>query len=402
MDELNSPLDIKLKDLEGLELEDFEEISVEGEEAGRLAMRTITLAILLLGSILLVTVVFRRGRGSWKEVIGFTFIQIVWQGLAWYSKHIDPYWVQTLHCKTVDCEINRKIYVFVENLFHGIAVYSGVALVGRLEDETEGLIGVLLWILGIMSAGAPLLFAVVILLLDLTMTYETRTNGVTEIGVAIAKTVWFDIIPSGLLLCWFLGQCLNGFTRIRSSSSRETASKLIGAFLIVFHTVHLASIIVYVVAKSQPVTTQIKLATVIGWLLEIGYSLAALAIPWCWLAGLLIPRRDSTVDSVEVNLKLAKQNKSRNIIKYKKEKSNVQTPPTTPFKFKPEVTSSPSVHSQDNSSVVMRTNGTDASKDKSKRSSYLEAVSMGSLNMQESNPPKSKSADPIWLNTSKV
>jgi CHASE1-domain containing sensor protein len=38
------------------------------------------------------------------------------------------------------------------------------------------LIGVLLWILGIMSAGAPLLFAVVILLLDLTMTYEVRQN----------------------------------------------------------------------------------------------------------------------------------------------------------------------------------------------------------------------------------
>ena len=64
-------------------------------------------------------------------------------------------------------------------------------------------------------------------------------------------------IISGLLLCWFLGQCLNGFTRIRSSSSRETASKLIGAFLILFHTVHLASIIVYVVAKSQSVTTQV-------------------------------------------------------------------------------------------------------------------------------------------------
>ena len=29
----------------------------------------------------------------------------------------------------------RKIYVFVENLFHGIAVYSGVALVGRLEGK---------------------------------------------------------------------------------------------------------------------------------------------------------------------------------------------------------------------------------------------------------------------------
>ncbi len=29
----------------------------------------------------------------------------------------------------------RKVYVFFENLFHGVAVYSGVALIGRLEGN---------------------------------------------------------------------------------------------------------------------------------------------------------------------------------------------------------------------------------------------------------------------------
>ncbi len=29
----------------------------------------------------------------------------------------------------------RKVYVFFENLFHGVAVYSGVALIGRLEGK---------------------------------------------------------------------------------------------------------------------------------------------------------------------------------------------------------------------------------------------------------------------------
>ena len=29
----------------------------------------------------------------------------------------------------------RKTYVFIENLFHGMAVYSGIALVGRLEGK---------------------------------------------------------------------------------------------------------------------------------------------------------------------------------------------------------------------------------------------------------------------------
>jgi hypothetical protein len=31
----------------------------------------------------------------------------------------------------------RKVYVFFENLFHGIAVYSGVALIGRLEGKLK-------------------------------------------------------------------------------------------------------------------------------------------------------------------------------------------------------------------------------------------------------------------------
>jgi len=77
----------------------------------------------------------------------------------------------------------------------------------------------------------------------------------------------------------------------------------------------------------------------------------------------------------------------------------VATPPTSPYKFSPEVTSSPSVHS---SASIQPTPLSLAPPKKEKRRSYLEAVSDNSINLLENAPPRqSKSADPLWLPSSK-
>ena len=55
-------------------------------------------------------------------------------------------------------------------------------------------------------------------------------------------------------------------------------------------------------------------------LVEVSHLLACLALPWSWLAGLLLPSccsKRPDQDQTDLNLKLAKQNKSRNIVKYK-------------------------------------------------------------------------------------
>ena len=51
-------------------------------------------------------------------------------------------------------------------------------------------------------------------------------------------------------------------------------------------------------------------------LTETTFLLACLALPWMWLLGLCIPSPGQQGDQLDLNLKLAKQNKSRNIIKY--------------------------------------------------------------------------------------
>ena len=53
----------------------------------------------------------------------------------------------------------------MENLFRGVAMYTGVVVVGRLA----GLLGLLLYVLIGMSALAPIVFSVIVLLLDLNL-----------------------------------------------------------------------------------------------------------------------------------------------------------------------------------------------------------------------------------------
>ena len=56
----------------------------------------------------------------------------------------------------------------MENLFRGVAMYSGVVVVGRLA----GLLGLLLYVLLGMAALAPIVFSVTVLLLDLNLTHR--------------------------------------------------------------------------------------------------------------------------------------------------------------------------------------------------------------------------------------
>merc|ERR1712156_309921 len=156
----------------------------------------------------------------------------------------------------------------------------------------------------------------------------------------------------------------------------------------------------------------------------------------------------NSMDELDLNLKTARQNQTRNVLnlKYKKENGDhpMATPPTSPQKFSPSVTSSPSVLS---ASSLVKTQplpphltpttpakNSSNTKDNAltpKRRSYMEAVSNSQLNMNpmeeeepvskvtprrsymtavsnseinllEDAPPRhAKSADPLWLPSSK-
>ena len=126
------------------------------------------------------------------------------------------------------------------------------------------------------------------------------------------KMVILNLVPLGLLLCWILTHC-DCCSSKKRRTSREVASSLITSVLVIFHMTAIAQFVVYVIQKTVS-NTELKLELIdvdIG-LTEATYLLAALALPWAWVLGLLIPLRDNN-QSLDMNLKLAKQNKQRKI-----------------------------------------------------------------------------------------
>ena len=149
-------------------------------------------------------------------------------------------------CGTVDSETTRKVYIYFENLLHALALYSGVVVVARLAS----LVGILLYILTGMSILAPLVYSVIILLLDLYISPTLRHDQATLIGIATFKMVILNLVPLGLLLCWSVTHCRQVVHQSKRKSSREIASSVIASMLVIFHIVCIAQWIVYIISSS--------------------------------------------------------------------------------------------------------------------------------------------------------
>ena len=113
-------------------------------------------------------------------------------------------------------------------------------------------------------------------------------------------------------------QCAQVLRSRGRRSHREMASNVIAAAVIVFHLVSVAQFVVYILIKTSLTSNDDefleKLVNADLALTEVSYLLACLALPWAWLLGLKVPLNET--NQLETNLKLAKQNKQRNIIKY--------------------------------------------------------------------------------------
>ena len=159
--------------------------------------------------------------------------------------HVDANWVFLLTSGSVDSETSRKVYHFVQNLFHGLSMYTSVVIVGRLA----GVVGPLLWILCGMSLLAPIVFALVLLLVDLTLSYDDRHTLGTSIGIATGKMVLLHLLPLGMLLAWCVGQCkLPPSSR---KSTREIASTLIAVVLLLHHIINIVQWAIYLAQKYE-------------------------------------------------------------------------------------------------------------------------------------------------------
>merc|ERR1711936_209679 len=263
-----------------------------------------------------------------------------------------------------------------------------------------------LYILGGMAVLIPVLFSIIILLLDIYLNAATRlgTDAITPQAVATGKMLLMDLVPLGLLVAWGVGQCRAGGHGRKGT--REVASTVIAVVLLLWHLTSVAQWVIYIIIRNvDDIETKIGLTDYDRGLVEAAHLLACLAIPWAWLLGLSLPTAmgmggtRNSMDELDLNLKTAQQNQTRNVLnlKYKKENGDfpMATPPTSPQKFSPSVTSSPSILSATGlvktqplpphlTPTTPAKNASNTKKDNAmtpKRRSYMEAVSNSELNM---------------------
>ena len=159
-------------------------------------------------------------------------------------------------------------------------------VVGRLG----AVVGALLYILSGLAILVPLLFSIIILLLDIYLNAGDRVglDSVTPMAVATLTMVLMDLVPVGLLLAWGVGQCS---TKSKGrKGTREVASTVIAVMLLLWHLTSFAQWVVYmVISNVADLRVKFSLIDYDRGLKEAAHLLACLALPWAWLLGLLLP-----------------------------------------------------------------------------------------------------------------
>merc|ERR1711936_340433 len=188
-----------------------------------------------------------------------------------------------------------------------------------------------LYILGGMAVLIPVLFSIIILLLDIYLNAATRvgTDAITPQAVATGKMLLMDLVPLGLLVAWGVGQCRAGGHGRKGT--REVASTVIAVMLLLWHLTSVAQWVVYIIIRNvDDIETKIGLTDYDRGLVEAAHLLACLAIPWAWLLGLSLPTAiggtRNSMDELDLNLKTAQQNQTRNVLNLKYKKDNAMAP----------------------------------------------------------------------------
>ena len=79
MEAHETPFETSNRDILSEVPKDESEGSLGARETASLVVRTVTVLLTLLGGLLLVNKIKRRGRGSWLEALVVITIQLVWQ-----------------------------------------------------------------------------------------------------------------------------------------------------------------------------------------------------------------------------------------------------------------------------------------------------------------------------------
>ena len=85
MEDHETPFETNDLDILSSVPDDEPEGTIGAGDTATLVVRTVTVLLTLVGGILLVHKIKRRGRGSWAEALIFITFQLVWQVKCWFT-----------------------------------------------------------------------------------------------------------------------------------------------------------------------------------------------------------------------------------------------------------------------------------------------------------------------------
>lgn len=271
--------------------EDFEELhppmdyELEAIDWATMISRGVIILIFLIAYILVFVNVARGNKlKNWRLYSLVALTLFCWLSMAFYQDHIDEYFVH----KVTIFPAPRSIYWCVRNLLHGITLFMIVLLLCHLSDfQHRGI-----WILFVsMVVCVPLLYSIAVLIIDLRVPEQSRRSWEWNIGIAAAKTFLYNLVTSIILFVFTIRFCtsrLYGTYEERRSTLVVVVSRWVFAFFILHNLIAIASFGTSVAIRVPGLLNNLHPATLAHRILdEIAFLVIVLAIPVSYLFGVL-------------------------------------------------------------------------------------------------------------------
>jgi len=309
-----SPTDLTARDLpqvpvlcdteeiyEKLPQEDLDAIITEG--IPYFATRCAVTSICLLGTIMIIVGTARshlQRYKSWRLYLLTSLMILSWTGLTLYRDYIDEYFVH---------EIWRQpsryiIYYCIQNLAQGLSLYTTVLLLSHLSDFQHR--GSWLWLIAMVIL-VPLVFSVVHLVAQLFLPHRdckildengnevtpeyTREGFLVTTAAETIKVAFYNVATTILLLVFSRNLCtrrLYGTYSNHRSPLVILISRWTFAFLVLHNLTAMARYGAYMATKEEVCVTCFETAQFVQKILdEVALFLIVLAVPGSYLIALL-------------------------------------------------------------------------------------------------------------------
>jgi len=278
------PLDENFNDYEELYPKEKPELTTEG--IIYMAVRCQTVFWCIVGIILLLVNIIRGNRlKSWRLYFLVSMTVFSWIGMTLYQDLFDYYFVQ----EVTHYPNPRSYYWCFRNLVHGLTLYLIILVLAHLSDlqhKSNWLVLIAIVIL------IPIVCSVGILICDLKLLPKVRYEWTTNLAIDTIRVFLYNFVTSvllGIMCRSFCTSTLYGTYSERRSGVVVLVARWTYAFLLIHNVVSIASYVTNVISRlPQSSGDLINISILCHKILEeVSVFTIVMAVPTSYLVGVM-------------------------------------------------------------------------------------------------------------------